>query len=50
MTNRKGRRSSAILRRGATTVERIAMALFNTHGFDTATWPGEVRRLLWPAR
>jgi len=31
-------------------LERIAMALFNTHGFDTATWPAEVRRLLWPAR
>jgi len=29
-------------------LERIAMALFKTHGFDVAGWPREVRQLLWP--
>jgi len=28
-------------------LERIAMALFKTHGFDTASWPADVRSLLW---
>ena len=27
-------------------VERIALALFKTHGLDTATWPGSVRTVL----
>lgn len=29
-------------------LERCAMALFQTHGFDPATWPSAVRRKLWP--
>lgn len=29
-------------------LERIALALFRTHGFDVAKWPAEVRNLLWP--
>jgi seryl-tRNA synthetase len=29
-------------------MERIAMALFKTHGFDPGQWPVEVRQLLWP--
>ncbi|MDD5269022.1 MAG: amino acid--[acyl-carrier-protein] ligase [Methylococcales bacterium] len=29
-------------------MERIAMALFKTHGFDIAQWPYKVRQLLWP--
>jgi seryl-tRNA synthetase len=29
-------------------MERIAMALFKTHGFDIAQWPHKVRQLLWP--
>lgn len=29
-------------------LERIAMALFKTHGFDVARWPAAVRRVLWP--
>ena len=30
-------------------LERIVMALFKTHGFEPAAWPGEVRARLWPA-
>jgi seryl-tRNA synthetase len=30
-------------------LERIALALFKTHGFDIAAWPAEVRRELWEA-
>ena len=29
-------------------LERCAMALFQTHGFDPATWPSAVRWKLWP--
>jgi seryl-tRNA synthetase len=29
-------------------LERCAMALFQTHGFDPATWPSAVRGKLWP--
>lgn len=29
-------------------LERIVMALFQTHGMDTAGWPPAVRALLWP--
>ena len=29
-------------------LERIAIALFQTHGFDPAGWPDGVRQLLWP--
>lgn len=29
-------------------LERIAMALFKTHGFEPESWPAEVRRQLWP--
>lgn len=29
-------------------MERVVMALFKTHGFDTATWPTVVRSRLWP--
>ena len=29
-------------------LERIVMALFKTHGFETAQWPREVRSRLWP--
>ncbi|HEY4338395.1 MAG TPA: amino acid--[acyl-carrier-protein] ligase [Steroidobacteraceae bacterium] len=29
-------------------LERIVMALFKTHGFDTQKWPAEVRSRLWP--
>lgn len=29
-------------------LERIALALFRTHGFQLEAWPGSVRRLLWP--
>jgi seryl-tRNA synthetase len=29
-------------------LERCVMALFQTHGFDPATWPGAVRGTLWP--
>ena len=29
-------------------LERIVMALFKAHGFKTASWPGNVRALLWP--
>ena len=29
-------------------LERIVMALFKAHGFDTAGWPREVRAQLWP--
>jgi seryl-tRNA synthetase len=28
-------------------LERIAMALFKTHGFDVERWPASVRRTLW---
>lgn len=28
-------------------LERIAIALFRTHGFEPAAWPGEVRERLW---
>jgi seryl-tRNA synthetase len=31
-------------------LERIAMALFKTHGFEPARWPAEVRERLWPRR
>ena len=27
-------------------LERVALALFKTHGFDLAKWPGEVRDVL----
>ena len=27
-------------------LERIALALFKTHGFDPAKWPSEVKRIL----
>jgi seryl-tRNA synthetase len=29
-------------------MERVALALINTHGFDTQRWPAEVRAQLWP--
>lgn len=29
-------------------LERVVMALFKTHGFDTQRWPEATRRLLWP--
>jgi seryl-tRNA synthetase len=29
-------------------LERVVLALINTHGFDTKEWPAEVRRQLWP--
>ena len=29
-------------------LERVALALINTHGFDPREWPKEVRALLWP--
>jgi seryl-tRNA synthetase len=29
-------------------LERIVMALFKTHGFETREWPKEVRARLWP--
>jgi seryl-tRNA synthetase len=29
-------------------LERVTMALFKTHGFDTKLWPTAVRKLLWP--
>lgn len=29
-------------------LERVAMALFRTHGFDPADWPHSVRSRLWP--
>jgi seryl-tRNA synthetase len=29
-------------------LERVAIALVNTHGFDVQSWPAEVRRQLWP--
>jgi seryl-tRNA synthetase len=29
-------------------LERVALALINTHGFDTREWPQDVRALLWP--
>lgn len=29
-------------------LERVALALIKTHGFDPATWPGAVRAQLWP--
>ncbi len=29
-------------------LERIAIALFKTHGFDPTQWPAEVRKQLWP--
>lgn len=29
-------------------LERCVMALFQTHGFDPATWPSAVRGTLWP--
>ncbi len=29
-------------------LERIAIALFNTHGCDPSNWPTDVRTLLWP--
>lgn len=29
-------------------MERIVMALFQTHGFDVEAWPAEVRAKLWP--
>ncbi|WP_440224180.1 amino acid--[acyl-carrier-protein] ligase [Dokdonella sp. MW10] len=29
-------------------LERIAMALFQAHGFDPAQWPAAVRDVLWP--
>lgn len=28
-------------------LERIALALLRTHGFDPSTWPAEVRKRLW---
>ncbi|HEY0231910.1 MAG TPA: amino acid--[acyl-carrier-protein] ligase [Dokdonella sp.] len=29
-------------------LERVTMALFQTHGFDPQTWPAAVRERLWP--
>jgi seryl-tRNA synthetase len=29
-------------------LERVALALINTHGFDTQRWPDDVRAQLWP--
>ncbi|MHC9085865.1 amino acid--[acyl-carrier-protein] ligase [Luteimonas sp. RIT-PG2_3] len=29
-------------------LERVAMALLQTHGFDPAAWPAPVRQILWP--
>jgi seryl-tRNA synthetase len=29
-------------------LERVAVALINTHGYDTREWPADVRSLLWP--
>ena len=29
-------------------LERVALALLNTHGLDTQDWPSEVRSQLWP--
>jgi seryl-tRNA synthetase len=29
-------------------LERIALALFRAHGFDTSAWPAETRAELWP--
>lgn len=29
-------------------LERVALALLNTHGLDLAAWPADVRRQLWP--
>lgn len=29
-------------------LERVTMALFQTHGFDPAQWPAAVREMLWP--
>lgn len=29
-------------------LERVALALINTHGFDSREWPKDVRALLWP--
>jgi seryl-tRNA synthetase len=29
-------------------LERITLALFYAHGFDTAAWPAEVRQKFWP--
>jgi seryl-tRNA synthetase len=29
-------------------LERVAIALVNTHGYDTREWPQDVRSLLWP--
>jgi seryl-tRNA synthetase len=29
-------------------LERIALALFTTHGYDPGTWPASVRRVLGP--
>lgn len=29
-------------------LERIVMALFKTHGFETDQWPAQVRKRLWP--
>ena len=29
-------------------LERVALALINTHGFDPREWPKDVRALLWP--
>ena len=29
-------------------LERVAMALLQTHGFDPGAWPSEVRAQLWP--
>ena len=29
-------------------LERITLGLFHKHGFDTAGWPAEVKRELWP--
>jgi seryl-tRNA synthetase len=31
-------------------LERIVMALLQTHGFDPGGWPSEVQQLLWPER
>ena len=29
-------------------LERIVMALFKTHGFETERWPKEIRTRIWP--
>jgi seryl-tRNA synthetase len=30
-------------------LERVVMALFQTHGFDPGKWPRQTREILWPS-